>query len=100
VRVRVGEATEVAEGKIRAFDVDGTMVAIANVGGQYFAFDDACTHSYCSLAEGSLRGTTVACLCHFSEFDVRTGEVLQGPADEPVRSRTVMVEDGGLMVEA
>jgi len=100
VLVRVGEAAEVAEGTIRAFDVDGTPVSVANVGGQLYAFDDACTHAYCSLAEGELKGITVTCLCHFSQFDVRTGEVLGGPADEPVRSRAVAVEGDALLVES
>jgi nitrite reductase/ring-hydroxylating ferredoxin subunit len=100
VLVRVGDAGDVAEGTIRAFDVQGTAVSVANVGGQLYAFDDACTHAYCSLAEGELKGTTVTCLCHFSQFDVRTGDVLNGPADEPVRSRAVAVEGGALLVES
>jgi nitrite reductase/ring-hydroxylating ferredoxin subunit len=99
VLVRVGDASAVTEGKIRAFDVQGTAVAVANVDGQLYAFDDACTHAFCSLAEGELKGTTVTCLCHWSQFDVRTGEVLQGPADEPVRSRAVAVEGDALLVE-
>jgi nitrite reductase/ring-hydroxylating ferredoxin subunit len=98
--VRVGAATDVAEGAMRAFDVEGTPVAVANVGGQLFAFDDTCTHAACSLAEGELSGTTVTCLCHFSQFDVTSGEVLGGPADEPVRSRAVSVEDGSVLIES
>jgi 3-phenylpropionate/trans-cinnamate dioxygenase ferredoxin subunit len=100
VLVRVGEAAEVADGTMRAFDVEGTPVTVANVGGQLYAFDDACTHAWCSLAEGELNGTTVTCLCHWSQFDVRTGQVLQGPADEPVRSRAVSDDGGALLVES
>jgi nitrite reductase/ring-hydroxylating ferredoxin subunit len=99
VLVRVGSTTDVAEGRMRAFDVEGTPVTVANVGGQLYAFDDGCTHAYCSLAEGELQGTTVTCLCHFSQFDVRSGAVLQGPADEAVRSRAVAVEADALLVE-
>ena len=98
--VRVGDAAEVGEGTMRAFDVQGTPVTVANVGGQLYAFDDSCTHAYCSLAEGELEGNVVTCLCHFSQFDVRTGQVLQGPADEPVRSRKVAVEGDALLVES
>ena len=100
VLVRVGGATDVADGTIRAFDVEGTPVAVANVGGQLYAFDDSCTHAFCSLAEGELDANVVTCLCHFSQFDVRTGQVLSGPADEPVRSRTVAVEGDALLVES
>jgi nitrite reductase/ring-hydroxylating ferredoxin subunit len=53
--------------------VRGTRIAVANVGGTYYAFDDTCTHEQCSLAEGDLAGTTVTCMCHGAEFDVRTG---------------------------
>ena len=54
--------------------------------GTYYAFDDACTHEQCSLAEeGELAGTTLTCTCHGSEFDVRTGKVLAPPATVPVK---------------
>ena len=97
--VQVGKAADVADGTMRVFDVGGTSVAVTNVGGELFAFDDECTHAFCSLAEGELNGTTVTCLCHFSQFDVRTGDVLGGPADEPIRSRAVAVEGDALLVE-
>jgi len=50
------KASEVSVGGVAAADVRGTRIAIANVGGTYYAFDDACTHEQCSLAEeGELR---------------------------------------------
>jgi nucleotide-binding universal stress UspA family protein len=71
-------------------DVRGTKIAVAKVGGTYYAFDDRCTHQQCSLAEGDLAGTTVTCMCHGAEFDVRTGEVLAllllAHVVEPVRA--------------
>lgn len=96
--VTLGRADEVPEGEMRSFQV-GEDVAVANVGGSYYAFGDVCTHAHCSLADGDLEGTTVICACHGSEFDVRTGEVLGGPAPEPVPSWPVSVEDGELKVE-
>lgn len=96
---RVASATEVAEGDLAAFDVGGERVAIANVGGAFHAFGDTCTHLQCSLAEGELEGTVVTCPCHGSQFDVTSGEVLRGPAQEPVRSYAVRIEDDALRVE-
>ena len=81
--VKVTEAAAVPVGELAAFDVGGTPVAVANVGGTLYAFDDTCTHLHCSLAEGSLDGTVVTCPCHRSQFDVTTGEVLRGPAKRP-----------------
>jgi nitrite reductase/ring-hydroxylating ferredoxin subunit len=54
----------------------------------------------CSLANGTLSGTTVTCACHGSQFDVTSGNVLRGPAQRPVRSRTVQVEGDALLVES
>ena len=45
------KTSEIPAGGITAIDVRGIRVAVANVGGTYYAFDDACTHEQCSLAE-------------------------------------------------
>jgi 3-phenylpropionate/trans-cinnamate dioxygenase ferredoxin component len=96
--VAVARADELEEGEMRAVEVRGNKVAVVYVGGTFYAFDDACTHMQCSLAEGDLEETTVICPCHGSEFDVRSGEVLQGPAREPVETYETRVEEGGLEV--
>lgn len=98
--VRIENARGIAAGEMRVVDVAGTKVNIASVGGQLHAFDDTCTHRACSLAEGTLDGTTVTCHCHGSQFDVTSGEVLRGPAQQPVRSRLVSVEGDDLLVES
>jgi nitrite reductase/ring-hydroxylating ferredoxin subunit len=92
-------SADVPPGAIAAIDVRGTRIAVANVDGSYYAFDDTCTHAQCSLAEGDLAGTTVTCMCHGAEFDVRTGEVLAPPAPAPVRAYRVRVEAGRLQIE-
>ena len=38
--VTVGKTNEIPAGNLVAFDVRGTPVAVANVGGTYYAFDD------------------------------------------------------------
>jgi 3-phenylpropionate/trans-cinnamate dioxygenase ferredoxin subunit len=97
--VKVADAAEIAEGELAAFDVAAVRVAVANVGGTFYAFGDACTHLQCSLAEGQLEGTVVTCACHGSQFDVTTGEVLRGPAQKPVSSFAARTEDDALLIE-
>ena len=97
--VRIGSVKDVAAGQIRAFDVAGTKVGVANADGELYAFDDTCTHRGCSLASGKLDGTTVTCPCHGSQFDVTSGAVLRGPALRPERSRRVQVDGENLLVE-
>ncbi|MFN2544940.1 MAG: Rieske (2Fe-2S) protein [Actinomycetota bacterium] len=95
----LAKADEIPEGEVRAFDANGVPVAVANVGGSLFAFDDTCPHRQCSLAEGELEEATIVCPCHGSEFDVRTGDVLNPPARDPVAHYEIQVEDGTIKVQ-
>jgi 3-phenylpropionate/trans-cinnamate dioxygenase ferredoxin component len=97
--VAVGRVDGLSEGDMRAFNVEGTLIAVANIGGTFYAFDDTCTHMQCSLAEGDLEETTVTCLCHGSEFDVTSGEVLAPPAREPVGSYETRVVDENIEIK-
>ena len=98
--VTATKTSELAAGSVTAIDVRSIRIAVANVGGTYYAFDDECTHEQCSLAEyGELAGTTLTCTCHGSEFDVRTGKVLAPPATVPVKVYPVRVTGGALQIE-
>ena len=97
--VAVGRADDLREGDVGAFDMQDTKIAVANVGGSFYAFDDTCTHMRCSLAEGDLEETTVTCPCHGSEFDVTSGEVLAPPAREPVGSYETRVVGENLEIK-
>ena len=97
---RVSAGNKLNEGEMRVLDIEGTKVSIAAAGGSLYAFDDACTHMGCSLGEGQLEGTTVTCPCHGSQFDVTSGAVIRGPAQQPVRVRSVQIEGDDLLVES
>ena len=98
--VRVPDANNLAEGEMQVLDIAGSKVSVAASGGRLFAFDDTCTHRGCSLGAGELAGTTVTCPCHGSQFDVTSGAVIRGPAQQPVRSRLVEVDGEDLLVES
>jgi 3-phenylpropionate/trans-cinnamate dioxygenase ferredoxin component len=98
--VTAAKTSEIPLGGVTAVDVRGTRIAVANVGGTFYAFDDECTHEQCPLAEyGELAGTTLTCTCHGSEFDVRTGKVLAPPATVPVKVYPVRVAGDVLQIE-
>jgi 3-phenylpropionate/trans-cinnamate dioxygenase ferredoxin subunit len=82
-----------------AVTVAGREVALARLAdGSWAAFDNDCTHEECPLAEGDLEGDRIVCYCHSSAFDVRTGAVLEGPAEAPLAVYPVRVEGGELQV--
>lgn len=96
---RIGKTKDVAAGTMRVFDVAATKISVANADGHLHAFDDTCTHAGCSLARGTLEGTTVTCPCHGSQFNVTSGAVLRGPARRPVRTRALQLDGEDLLVE-
>jgi len=83
-------------GKAIRVRVDGTEIAVFNVGGLLFGVDARCTHVGGPLERGPVTGTVVTCPWHGSQFDLRTGAVVRGPALEPVKTYQVRVEGDGL----
>jgi nitrite reductase/ring-hydroxylating ferredoxin subunit len=58
----------------------------------YVAFDDHCPHRGGSLAGGTMICGTVQCPWHGSQFDVTTGAVKAGPADQSIERFRVVQE--------
>lgn len=92
-------ASDIKPGDLVSVDAGGTRVAIANVDGRLYAFDDTCTHAECALSDGVLEGTVVTCLCHGAEFDVTDGRVLAPPADTPVAAYPLRVDGDQIVIE-
>jgi 3-phenylpropionate/trans-cinnamate dioxygenase ferredoxin subunit len=69
------------------------------VGGELLAFSDICTHRGCNLTSGGeIDGTVIECECHGSQFDMKTGEVVEGPAEDPIATFEIREEDGEIQV--
>ena len=88
----VAGVSELAPGTMKWVAVDRERVLLANVGGTFYAIQDACGHRQAALSRGTLRGHVVECPLHFAEFDVRTGKLLSGPISEDVPTYEVLVE--------
>ena len=91
-RIEVAKVGELASGDIKLVEADGTMIVLLNVGDELYAIDDECTHAACSLSDGNLENDIIACPCHGAQFNVKTGDVLEGPANEPVHTYPVQVD--------
>jgi metal-sulfur cluster biosynthetic enzyme/nitrite reductase/ring-hydroxylating ferredoxin subunit len=95
---RVIEVGELADPGKTLVEIDGEMIALFHVGGEYFALDDVCTHDGGPLADGDLVDHTIACPRHGAKFDIRTGGALTMPAVRATRAHRVKLEDGGVWV--
>lgn len=96
--IPIAEAAGVADGETLRAEIDGIEMCIANVGGQFYAFQDYCTHRFAPLSEGHFSDHEVMCPWHRSCFDVRTGKVTKGPAKVDLRTFEVVVRDGWILV--
>jgi nitrite reductase/ring-hydroxylating ferredoxin subunit/uncharacterized membrane protein len=78
-------------------DARGVAVVLVKQGNHLYGLDDTCVHAGCSLAAGRLEGRSIICPCHGSQFDLRHGSVINGPATMPEPHYAVRVHNG--MVE-
>jgi nitrite reductase/ring-hydroxylating ferredoxin subunit len=95
---KIAAADEVAPGEIRQYVVEDRPVALCNVAGELYAFEDICTHQYTHLSEGEFVDSEVKCPMHGARFDVKTGAAKTLPAVKPVPTHEIKVEDGSVYV--
>ena len=96
---RVANVDDMPPGKGIVIAVDGKEIAVFNVGGDFYAVDNTCTHRGGPVGEGYLRGNVVSCPWHGAQFDVTSGQVVSPPAPGDIPTYSTHVEDGGVWVE-
>lgn len=92
------KTSEVPPGEMKLVDVEGTDVVVANVDGKFCAFGNICPHEEGPLVEGELDGDVVTCPWHFTEFNILTGEVIEGLTDEPIPVYEVRVDGDDIQI--
>ena len=94
---KVGRVEDIPPGTIRAVEVDEQEIAIANVGGEFYATQGHCLHLSGPLGEGRLEGKKLSCPWHGWQYDVTTGK---NEFDHAIQLKTfeVKVEGGEVKV--
>jgi nitrite reductase/ring-hydroxylating ferredoxin subunit/uncharacterized membrane protein len=93
-----GQVGDLEEGALRRVDVDGEAVMLLKDGERLLATSATCTHVGGPLDEGELSGTCVTCPWHGSEFDLRDGKVIHGPATSPIHAYETRVLNGTVQI--
>jgi nitrite reductase (NADH) small subunit len=78
--LRAAKKDEVPAGSIREFQLEGKVVAVANVAGKLFAINNVCLHRGGPLGQGELDRQIVTCPWHGWQYDVTTGKLVTNPA--------------------
>jgi 3-phenylpropionate/trans-cinnamate dioxygenase ferredoxin subunit len=96
--INVCSVEELGEGGRLFIDIDDLQIVILNIGEQFFAIADVCSHDDGPVGEGVLEGYEIICPRHGARFDVRNGKVLALPAFVDIPSYPVRVIDGQVEV--
>jgi nitrite reductase/ring-hydroxylating ferredoxin subunit len=96
--VKVASKKDVPIGNMRIVEVNGTSILLANIDGEFYAIGNICTHRGCKLSNGALNGEIVQCPCHGSRFNVKTGEVVGGPATKPEQKYKLKTEQNQIQI--
>lgn len=97
--VAVASESELKPGEVRTVDVDGALIAVFNLDGQYYAIEDVCTHDGGVLTGGKIEGGEIICPRHGARFCIKTGAALTPPAYEPTATFPVRIENGEVQVK-
>lgn len=78
--------------------INGQPALVAQpAAGQVVAFSAICSHQQCVVAAA---GSEFDCPCHGSKFDAATGDVINGPALEPLSPIAVSVSGDRIVATA
>jgi len=97
--VDVARVGEISDGSCKLFDLDDEDIAVFNLGGEYYAIEDRCTHDGGDLASGWIEDGCAVCPRHGARFDIRTGKVMAPPAYEDIHSFPIRVHDDTVQIQ-
>lgn len=94
---RAGLAADVPANGMKQFSVDGVNVLVVHTGDAFVAFQALCPHEAIPLEQGLHDGSTLTCMEHLWQFDIKTG-VPMGDALEGLRRYRLKEEGGELYI--
>jgi nitrite reductase/ring-hydroxylating ferredoxin subunit len=97
--VAVAKTSDLTPGQIKWVSVDGDRRVLANVMGVFYALSDVCGHRNAPLSRGKLDGYLIECPLHYAQFDVRTGELVNGPVSTAIPIYEVRIEGDTVYIE-
>ncbi len=83
---------------LRAFAIGDEEIVVINTGRNYYAVRNLCTHRGERLSDGLVEEENLVCAYHEAVYDLSSGQVIEGPAPDPVITYPVRVDGDYLQV--
>ena len=96
--VKAADVGDVVEGEILSVDLKEREMMLIKKNGIVYALDRICTHERADLTMGFLGEDYLTCPLHLSQFEFQTGKPLNPPAEEPLISYKVKIEENVIYV--
>ena len=96
--VDIAQHGEISPGGMSVFSLEHAEIVVINLNDKYFAIEDVCTHDGSEISSGCLLGHAIECPRHGARFDIRSGEVLDPPAYEPIRVFEIRINNGMIQI--
>ncbi len=97
--IKVCHIVDIPPGEMRQYDLKEDEVLVANLEGQLYCLEGRCSHAGAPLYEGFLEGDVLTCPWHYSQFKIKDGSVLRGPAKDSLHLYRTEIRNGQLYVE-
>lgn len=97
--IKAAELNELKPGTIKRITGCGEALLLCNVGGEYYAVKDLCTHEDFPLSYGCLKGHDIECSLHGARFDVRTGVPNAEPGEEAIKTYPIVIHENTIFID-
>ncbi len=97
--IKVCSLDQVKDGQLFGFQNDEKKILLANKKGKIYATDLICTHAEADLSTGFLSEEGVRCPLHLSVFNLQDGKPQNLPAETPLKTYNVKIDQNEIYVE-
>lgn len=97
--VKLCRADAVPSGELKQFTLQGTEILVINQQSRFYCLEARCTHAGAPLVEGEVTEDVLTCPWHGSQFSIKDGRVLRGPADNALKVYPHVVKEEYVFVE-
>ena len=95
--IEVAKFSEIPEGGSKLVMVNDIPIALFNIKGIVFAWDNRCPHRGASLADGNISEKIIQCKFHLWDFNVETACAAANP-NIKIKSFPVEIQDGSIFI--